>query len=81
MARAGEHRPVADWCGYADAADRMVLDATGIFAALRAGSPEDAAARWRAKVEYAVRYMVAELPLEGFDADLWRTLTGGYGRA
>ncbi|MFF5991185.1 helix-turn-helix domain-containing protein [Prauserella flavalba] len=66
---------------YADAVDRMVLDATGIFAALRAGSPEEAAARWRAKVEYAVRYMVAELPLEGFDADLWTTLTGGYGRA
>ncbi|MDQ0376263.1 GntR family transcriptional regulator [Amycolatopsis thermophila] len=65
---------------YTGAVPRMIHDAGGILAALRSGSPEEAAARWRGKIEYAVRYMIGRLPLEDFDAGLWTTLTGGPGR-
>lgn len=36
----------------------------------------EAARRWRVKVERSVRYMVAQLPNDHFDPDLWLTIAG-----
>ncbi|MDA3625201.1 GntR family transcriptional regulator [Saccharopolyspora sp. WRP15-2] len=60
---------------YAYSPDRIVRDNTAIFEALRNRSPEDAALLWRAKLEHAVRYMVAQLPEEDFDLELWLTIS------
>jgi DNA-binding GntR family transcriptional regulator/transposase len=64
---------------YASASDRIVRQDAAIFDALRNRSGNDAVRRWRAKIEYMVRYMTAQLPQEDFDSQLWLTITGSLG--
>ncbi|WP_030621566.1 GntR family transcriptional regulator [Streptomyces fulvoviolaceus] len=66
---------------YADAGERVVRQDAAILAALRNRSAHEAVRHWRAKIEYMVRYMAAQLPQEEFDHQLWRTITGGLGES
>ncbi|MDQ8708097.1 GntR family transcriptional regulator [Streptomyces sp. LHD-70] len=61
---------------YADASERVVRQDAAILEALRSRSGHDAVRHWRAKIEYMVRYMAAQLPQEDFDAQLWLTISG-----
>lgn len=62
---------------FADAAaDLIAREDTGIFEAIRTGDGDEAARRWRIKVERSVRYMVSHLPQEHFDPTLWATIAG-----
>jgi DNA-binding GntR family transcriptional regulator/transposase len=58
------------------AVDLIARENAGIFEAIRNGDGDDAARRWRVKVERSVRYMVAQLPEDHFDADLWGAIAG-----
>lgn len=62
-----------DW---AEAVDLIAREDQGIFEAIRNGDGAEAARRWRVKVERSVRYMVAQLPQDHFDPNLWVTLAG-----
>jgi DNA-binding GntR family transcriptional regulator len=59
---------------YSPAVERILADDRRILAALLEGAPEDAVARWRAKLDNAVRHMTALSPTS-FDRDLWGRLT------
>ncbi|MDQ8705143.1 GntR family transcriptional regulator [Streptomyces sp. LHD-70] len=61
---------------YADAGERVVRQDAAILDALHNRSGNDAVRHWRAKIEYMVRYMAAQLPQEDFDARLWLTIAG-----
>ncbi|GAA0528487.1 hypothetical protein GCM10011581_31390 [Saccharopolyspora subtropica] len=58
------------------AVDLIARANAGIFEAIRNGDGDDAARRWRVKVERSVRYMAARLPDDHFDPDLWGTIAG-----
>ncbi|WP_461143482.1 IS630 family transposase [Salinifilum aidingensis] len=60
----------------AAAVDLIARENAGILEAIRNGDGDDAARRWRVKVERSVRYMVAQLPGDHFDPDLWVALAG-----
>lgn len=62
--------------GYAEAGDLIARENAAIFDALRTGDGSEAARLWRVKVERSVRYMVAQLPRDHFDPDLWITIAG-----
>ncbi|WP_223838363.1 GntR family transcriptional regulator [Saccharopolyspora pogona] len=62
--------------GYAEAGDLIARENAAIFDALRNGDGNEAARLWRVKVERSVRYMVAQLPRDHFDPDLWITIAG-----
>lgn len=62
-----------DW---AEAVDLIARENIGLHEAIRSGDADEAARRWRIKVERSVRYMVAQLPQDQFDADLWATIAG-----
>ncbi|WP_461146109.1 hypothetical protein [Salinifilum aidingensis] len=40
------------------------------------GDGAEAARRWWVKIERSVRYMIAQLPQDHFDPNLWVTLAG-----
>ncbi|WP_460963459.1 IS630 family transposase [Parasphingorhabdus pacifica] len=58
------------------AVDLIARENAGIFEAIRNGDGDDAARRWRVKVERSVRYMAAQLPEDHFDPDLWGAIAG-----
>ena len=58
------------------AVDLIARENTGIFEAIRNGDGDDAARRWRAKIERSVRYMVGQLPEDHFDTGLWGAIAG-----
>jgi len=60
---------------YTPSRDFMVDQDTAIFDALCEQSESRAAARWRTKVDHAVRTMIDQLPGEHFDQDTWLTMT------
>lgn len=62
-----------DW---AEAVDLIARENIGIYEAIRGGDGNEAARRWRVKVERSVRYMVAQLPQDHFDPNLWVTIAG-----
>ncbi|GGI98737.1 hypothetical protein GCM10011581_39900 [Saccharopolyspora subtropica] len=62
-----------DW---AEAVDLIAREDIGIYEAIRNGDGTEAARRWRVKVERSVRYMVAQLPRDHFDPNLWVTIAG-----
>lgn len=62
-----------DW---AEAVDLIAREDVGIYEAIRNGDGNEAARRWRVKVERSVRYMVAQLPQDRFDPGLWVTIAG-----
>ncbi|GAB3292263.1 helix-turn-helix domain-containing protein [Parasphingorhabdus pacifica] len=62
-----------DW---AEAVDLIAREDAGLFEAIRNADGDEAARRWRVKVERSVRYMVAQLPQDHFDPQLWVTLAG-----
>lgn len=62
-----------DW---AEAVDLIAREDTGLHEAIRNGDGDEAARRWRVKVERSVRYMVSQLPQDHFDPSLWTTLVG-----
>ncbi|WP_017975436.1 GntR family transcriptional regulator [Actinopolyspora halophila] len=62
-----------DW---AEAMDLIAHENSGIHDAIRNGDGNEAARRWRVKIERSVRYMVAQLPQDHFDLNLWVTIAG-----
>lgn len=62
-----------DW---AEAVDLIARENIGLYEAIRSGDADEAARRWRIKVERSVRYMVAQLPQDHFDPALWSTIAG-----
>lgn len=62
-----------DW---AEAVDLIARENIGLYEAIRSGDVDEAARRWRIKVERSVRYMVAQLPQGHFDPNLWATIAG-----
>ncbi|KAA5835190.1 GntR family transcriptional regulator [Saccharopolyspora hirsuta] len=62
-----------DW---AEAVDLIARENIGLYEAIRDGDADEAARRWRIKVERSVRYMVAQLPQDHFDPELWATIAG-----
>ncbi len=62
-----------DW---AEAVDLIAREDIGIYEAIRSGDGNEAARRWRVKVERSVRYMVAQIPQDHFDPSLWVTIAG-----
>ncbi|WP_344679469.1 GntR family transcriptional regulator [Saccharopolyspora taberi] len=62
-----------DW---AEAVDLIAREDIGLYEAIRGGDANEAARRWRVKVERSVRYMVAQLPQDHFDPNLWVTIAG-----
>lgn len=65
-----------DW---AEAVDLIARENIGLYEAIRSGDADEAARRWRIKVERSVRYMVAQLPQGHFDPNLWATIAGKPG--
>ena len=65
-----------DW---AEAVDLIARENIGLYEAIRSGDADEAARRWRIKVERSVRYMVAQLPQDHFDPALWATIAGRPG--
>jgi DNA-binding GntR family transcriptional regulator/transposase len=61
---------------YASIPDRIERRDSAIFRALCHRDGHKAVQAWRAKMEVAVRYMVAQLPAGNFDPDLWLTISG-----
>jgi DNA-binding GntR family transcriptional regulator len=57
-----------DW---AEAVDLIAREDIGIYEAIRYADGNEAARRWRVKVERSVRYMVAQVPQDHFDPSLW----------
>ena len=60
---------------YADVPGRIERWNHAIFTALREGRGHEAVRVWRVKLDIAVRYMVAQLPTENFDPELWLTIS------
>ncbi|WP_413104352.1 GntR family transcriptional regulator [Streptomyces sp. Inha503] len=60
---------------YADVPSRIERWNHAIFTALRERHGHQAVHVWRAKMDIAVRYMVAQLPTENFDPELWLTIS------
>jgi len=54
----------------------MVAQDTAIFDALCTQSGRRTAARWRTKIEHAVRTMIDQIPTQRFDQHLWLTING-----
>ncbi|RNG28802.1 GntR family transcriptional regulator [Streptomyces botrytidirepellens] len=61
---------------YADVPGRIERADRAIFCALREHDGGEAVRVWRAKLDIGVRYMVAQLPTENFDPELWLTISG-----
>ena len=61
---------------YADIPGRIERADSAIFHALREHDGSEAVRVWRAKLDIGVRYMVAQLPTENFDPELWLTISG-----
>lgn len=61
---------------YADIPGRIERADSAIFRALREHDGHEAVRVWRAKLDIGVRYMVAQLPTENFDPELWLTISG-----
>ncbi|MFD7500119.1 GntR family transcriptional regulator [Streptomyces sp. NPDC059850] len=61
---------------YADVPGRIERANSAIFRALREHDGGEAVRVWRAKLDISVRYMVAQLPTENFDPELWLTISG-----
>ncbi|WP_461144988.1 helix-turn-helix domain-containing protein [Salinifilum aidingensis] len=62
-----------DW---AEVVDLIAREDAGIYEAVHNADGAEAARRWRVKIERSVRYMVAQLPQDHFDPNLWVTLAG-----
>ncbi|GAB3292054.1 hypothetical protein GCM10027563_30770 [Parasphingorhabdus pacifica] len=61
---------------YVEAGDLIAREDAAIFEALHDGDGNEAARRWRVKIERSVRYMVTQLPQGHFDPGLWLTIAG-----
>lgn len=62
-----------DW---AQAVDLIAREDVGLLEAVHRADGAETARRWRVKLERSVRYMVAQLPRDHFDPQLWATLAG-----
>ncbi|WDF35685.1 GntR family transcriptional regulator [Streptomyces sp. T12] len=61
---------------YSQAFDTITNEDTAVYDALSDADGNEAARRWRVKIERCVRYMIAQLPEDDIAPHLWTTLAG-----